>query len=211
MSSTGVEVLLQSPDWGHRLRTWSVTQSKSVEVHVFSFLVHVCSWCKVALFISQPKTLFISLRYYCMWLLVTILTKVEWKMLVRFVILHPTLGSEWRCGSARLLSCTRWMRVTVCWLNPKNKDWKVLMYNVPNKADAIYPTMRLAQQRETNLFLILSEPPAGRTPVGQGVILPQFFICHTFWCFLIQLLCLLAWKHFSLFPLLMFPSSCQHI
>lgn len=130
MSSTGVEVLLLSPDWGHRLRTLSVTQSKSAEVHIFLFLVHVCSWCQVVLFISQPKDWLISLKCYCTWLLVTMLTQVEWKMLVRFVILHPTQvsfvpqklasaecvwqwvgrGFEWRCGSAHLLSCTRWIK-----------------------------------------------------------------------------------------------------
>lgn len=68
----------------------------------------------------------------------------------------------------------------LCATFPKNIDF--LIHNMQNKAATIHPTMRLAQQRETNLFLILSEPPTGRTPVGRGVILAQFFICHTFSC-----------------------------
>lgn len=150
MSSTGVEVLLLSPDWGHRLRTLSVTQSTSAEVHIFLFLVHVHSWCKVVLFISQPKGLFISLKYYCMWLLVTMLTKVEWKMLVRLVILHSTQvsfvpqklnmchhgwGVEWRCGSAHLLSCTRWIKTKTVYALDQPKPG-VHTYSRPDVQDS---------------------------------------------------------------------------
>lgn len=70
------------------------------------------------------------------------------------------------------------------WPNPKNKDWTVLMYNVQNKADTLfYPTMRLAQQRETP---VSNSVRASRWPytcwTGCTGIPAQFFICHIFSC-----------------------------